>query len=145
MFNRLTGTSQHAGVSHHGCPPGQVVRSRLQQRMARRAIQYRSGWDVLRITLRREGVGGLYKGLLPNVLRVMPQVRTVSVPCTPNLCCAVACSWQSHPCTKPSGREVMRILGLCCCRQPAPPVLRPRLVLTTASASARAHVQHLNL
>lgn len=52
----------------------QVVRSRLQQRMARRAIRYRSGWDVLRITLRREGVGGLYKGLLPNVLRVMPQV-----------------------------------------------------------------------
>ena len=43
--------------------------------MARRAIRYRSGWDVLRITLRREGVGGLYKGLLPNVLRVMPQVQ----------------------------------------------------------------------
>lgn len=52
----------------------QVVRSRLQQRMALRAIRYRSGWDVLRITLRREGVGGLYKGLLPNVMRVMPQV-----------------------------------------------------------------------
>ena len=51
-----------------------MVRSRLQQRMARRAIRYRSGLDVLRITLRREGVGGLYKGLLPNVLRVMPQV-----------------------------------------------------------------------
>lgn len=52
----------------------QVVRARLQQRMARRAIRYRSGLDVLRITLRREGVGGLYKGLLPTVLRVMPQV-----------------------------------------------------------------------
>ena len=50
------------------------MRSRLQQRMSRRAIRYRSGWDVLRITLRREGPGGLYKGLLPNVLRVMPQV-----------------------------------------------------------------------
>ena len=25
------------------------------------------------VTLRREGVRGLYKGLLPNVLRVMPQ------------------------------------------------------------------------
>ena len=67
--------TQHACALHHGYPTGQVVRSRLQQRMARRAIQYRSGWDVLRITLRREGVGGLYKGLLPNVLRVMPQVR----------------------------------------------------------------------
>jgi hypothetical protein len=27
----------------------------------------------MRTILRREGVGGLYKGLLPNVLRVMPQ------------------------------------------------------------------------
>lgn len=53
--------------------PNQVVRTRLQQRMGRRAIRYRSGWDVLRITLRREGPRGLYKGLLPNVLRVMPQ------------------------------------------------------------------------
>ncbi len=46
----------------------------MQQRLARRAIQYRSATDAVRITLRREGVRGLYKGLLPNVLRVMPQV-----------------------------------------------------------------------
>lgn len=53
--------------------PNQVVRTRLQQRMGGRAIRYRSGWDVLRITLRREGPRGLYRGLLPNVLRVVPQ------------------------------------------------------------------------
>jgi solute carrier family 25 (mitochondrial folate transporter), member 32 len=41
--------------------------------MQHRAIRYRSGMDVLRITWRREGVGGLYKGIVPNVLRVMPQ------------------------------------------------------------------------
>ena len=51
----------------------QVVRSRLQQRMQHRAIRYKSGMDVLRITLRREGWRGLYKGIVPNVLRVMPQ------------------------------------------------------------------------
>jgi solute carrier family 25 (mitochondrial folate transporter), member 32 len=28
---------------------------------------------VVHKTLAREGVGGLYRGLLPNVLRVMPQ------------------------------------------------------------------------
>ena len=58
-----------------GCPlpPPQVVRSRLQQRMQNRAIHYKSGFDVLRITLRREGWRGLYKGIVPNVLRVMPQ------------------------------------------------------------------------
>ena len=50
-----------------------MVRSRLQQRMAHRAIRYKSGMDVLRITLRREGWRGLYKGIVPNVLRVVPQ------------------------------------------------------------------------
>ena len=53
--------------------PTQVVRSRLQQRMQHRAIRYKSGMDVLRITLRREGWRGLYKGIVPNVLRVVPQ------------------------------------------------------------------------
>jgi solute carrier family 25 (mitochondrial folate transporter), member 32 len=53
--------------------PSQVVRSRLQQRMDSRALQYKGVVDVLRKTLTREGVGGLYKGLVPNVLRVMPQ------------------------------------------------------------------------
>lgn len=52
----------------------QVVRARLQQRQETgRAVRYTSGWLALQVILRREGVGGLYKGLLPNVLRVMPQ------------------------------------------------------------------------
>ena len=36
-------------------------------------MRYDSGWRTARLTLRREGVAGLYKGLVPNVLRVMPQ------------------------------------------------------------------------
>ena len=52
----------------------QVVRARLQQRQAiNRAVQYRDGLATLRLILQREGAGGLYKGLVPNVLRVMPQ------------------------------------------------------------------------
>jgi solute carrier family 25 (mitochondrial folate transporter), member 32 len=53
--------------------PSQVVRSRLQQRMETRALAYAGAADVVHKTLAREGVRGLYRGLLPNVLRVMPQ------------------------------------------------------------------------
>ncbi|CAL8470130.1 g9672 [Coccomyxa elongata] len=54
--------------------PSQVVRSRIQQRQDQfRGVRYDSGWRTLRVTMRREGIRGLYKGLLPNVLRVMPQ------------------------------------------------------------------------
>lgn len=52
----------------------QVVRSRIQQRQDQfRGVRYDSGWRTLQVTMRREGIRGLYKGLLPNVLRVMPQ------------------------------------------------------------------------
>ena len=53
--------------------PSQVVRSRLQQRMDARALRYKGVMDVVQTTVAREGVRGLYKGLVPNVLRVMPQ------------------------------------------------------------------------
>jgi len=52
--------------------PQQVIRSRLQQRNSRYALKYRTAWNTFKVTLRREGVPGLYKGLVPNVLRVMP-------------------------------------------------------------------------
>ncbi|EIE25905.1 mitochondrial carrier [Coccomyxa subellipsoidea C-169] len=54
--------------------PSQVVRARIQQRQDQfRGVRYDSGLRTLQVTMRREGVRGLYKGLLPNVLRVMPQ------------------------------------------------------------------------
>ena len=56
-------------------PPGmQVVRSRIQQRQdVYRGVRYESSWRSVQVILRREGMRGLYKGLVPNVLRVMPQ------------------------------------------------------------------------
>ncbi|KAL9129849.1 MAG: hypothetical protein Q9217_001804 [Psora testacea] len=50
--------------------PYQVVRARLQMYDA--DSQYKNATDVVRQVLRREGVAGFYKGLGPNLLRVMP-------------------------------------------------------------------------
>jgi len=53
--------------------PSQVMRARLQQRMDTRDLKYTSLVNTFLLTIRREGIKGLYKGLVPNLLRVMPQ------------------------------------------------------------------------
>jgi len=61
--------------------PTQVIRSRMQQRQvtgaagraAGAAIRYDSAWAAARTVLAREGLGGLYKGLVPTLMRVVPQ------------------------------------------------------------------------
>lgn len=50
--------------------PYQVVRARLQTYDA--GTQYRGAWDVVRKVWRHEGIGGFYKGLGPNIVRVLP-------------------------------------------------------------------------
>ncbi|KAK9461277.1 mitochondrial carrier domain-containing protein [Lipomyces oligophaga] len=50
--------------------PTQVLRSRLQQYNAAR--MYLSTTDVIIKTAREEGINGFYKGLLPNLFRVVP-------------------------------------------------------------------------
>ncbi|KAF2142932.1 uncharacterized protein K452DRAFT_297449 [Aplosporella prunicola CBS 121167] len=50
--------------------PYQVVRSRLQTYNADRT--YSSATDVVRRIWRKEGISGFYKGLGPNVVRVLP-------------------------------------------------------------------------
>ena len=52
--------------------PFQVMRSRMQQRFDNRALKYRGLVSSVRLTLRREGVLGLYKGMGANLLRNMP-------------------------------------------------------------------------
>lgn len=53
--------------------PYQVMRSRLQQRMDIRDLKYSGLASTVRLTVQREGIRGLYKGLAPNLVRVMPQ------------------------------------------------------------------------
>lgn len=53
--------------------PLALVRTRLQaQGSAGRPVKYRGMADVFSRTLRHEGVAGLYKGLLPNLVKLAP-------------------------------------------------------------------------
>lgn len=48
--------------------PYQVIRARLQDQNC----QYRGVFDCVKQTFRNEGFGGFYKGLTPNLIRVVP-------------------------------------------------------------------------
>ncbi|KAH8933576.1 hypothetical protein BDL97_18G037100 [Sphagnum fallax] len=53
--------------------PYQVIRSRLQQRPnAEGFFKYRNTWHAFEDAVRYEGFRGLYKGIIPNLLRVVP-------------------------------------------------------------------------
>ena len=52
--------------------PLQVLRSRMQQGMESRTLKYRGVVSSARLTLQREGLRGLYKGLGASILRNMP-------------------------------------------------------------------------
>ena len=50
--------------------PYQVVRARLQTYDA--GEKYRGAWDVMQKVAKREGITGFYKGMGPNIVRVLP-------------------------------------------------------------------------
>ncbi|XP_024368225.1 folate transporter 1, chloroplastic [Physcomitrium patens] len=53
--------------------PIQVVRSRLQQRPSKDGVsRYVNTWYTFKTTMRYEGFRGLYKGIVPHLLRVVP-------------------------------------------------------------------------
>ncbi|BAF19932.1 Os06g0604500 [Oryza sativa Japonica Group] len=52
--------------------PLQVIRTRLQAQRANSESAYRGMSDVFWRTLQHEGVSGFYKGILPNLLKVVP-------------------------------------------------------------------------
>ncbi|CAI0449776.1 unnamed protein product [Linum tenue] len=52
--------------------PLQVVRTRMQAQQANDAAPYKGMSDVFLRTLQKEGYRGLYKGLFPNLLKVVP-------------------------------------------------------------------------
>lgn len=55
--------------------PFDVLRRRFQvNTMSGMGYQYKSIWDAVSIILRKEGLRGMYKGLLPNLLKVAPSI-----------------------------------------------------------------------
>ncbi|XP_062229173.1 calcium-dependent mitochondrial ATP-magnesium/phosphate carrier protein 2-like isoform X1 [Phragmites australis] len=52
--------------------PLQVIRTRLQAQQANSESAYRGMSDVFWRTLQHEGISGFYKGILPNLLKVVP-------------------------------------------------------------------------
>ncbi|GKV44369.1 hypothetical protein SLEP1_g51562 [Rubroshorea leprosula] len=52
--------------------PLQVVRTRMQAQRGNEESAYRGMSDVFRITFKHEGLRGFYKGLFPNLLKVVP-------------------------------------------------------------------------
>ena len=44
--------------------------------MSGMGYQYKSIWDAIRIIMAEEGIRGLYKGLVPNLLKVAPSMAS---------------------------------------------------------------------
>lgn len=53
--------------------PTQVVRTRLQQRSDASSTVYKGTLSTFRNIFVREGISGFYKGMVPNLMRTIPQ------------------------------------------------------------------------
>ena len=57
--------------------PFDVLRRRFQiNSMAGMGFEYNSMWDAVTIIIKKEGVRGMYKGILPNLLKVAPSMAS---------------------------------------------------------------------
>ena len=60
--------------------PVNLIRTRLQsQGTILHPRTYNGFWDCARVTVKGEGVRGLFKGLVPNLVKVVPAVSIVSL------------------------------------------------------------------
>lgn len=58
-------------------PQSDVLRRRFQiNTMSGMGYQYKSIWDAVRLIVSQEGVRGLYKGIVPNLLKVAPSMAS---------------------------------------------------------------------
>lgn len=54
-----------------------VLRRRFQiNTMSGMGYQYKSIWDAIKVITAEEGVRGLYKGIVPNLLKVAPSMAS---------------------------------------------------------------------
>lgn len=58
-------------------PPSDVLRRRFQiNTMTGMGYQYKGVFDAIRVIIAQEGVRGLYKGIVPNLLKVAPSMAS---------------------------------------------------------------------
>ncbi|KAF4121000.1 solute carrier family 25 (mitochondrial phosphate transporter), member 23/24/25/41 [Geosmithia morbida] len=67
-----------AGAVAQTCTyPFDVLRRRFQiNTMSGMGYQYKSVWDAVRVIVGQEGIRGLYKGIVPNLLKVAPSMAS---------------------------------------------------------------------
>ena len=71
----MFGGGGRGGLKELTDPTPSVLRRRFQvNTMSGIGYQYNSLWHAVTVILKAEGVRGLYKGLLPNLLKVAPSI-----------------------------------------------------------------------
>lgn len=67
-----------SGAAAQTCTyPFDVLRRRFQiNTMSGMGYQYKSIWDAIKVIVTEEGLRGLYKGIVPNLLKVAPSMAS---------------------------------------------------------------------
>lgn len=74
-LGKLAAGAVSGAVAQSFTYPFDVLRRRFQvNTMSGLGYQYKGFFDAIRVIVKTEGVRGLYKGLLPNLLKVAPSI-----------------------------------------------------------------------
>ncbi|KAL2370135.1 mitochondrial carrier protein [Blastomyces gilchristii SLH14081] len=76
-YRKLLAGAISGAVAQTCTYPFDVLRRRFQvNTMSGLGYQYTSVWDAVRLIIKQEGVRGLYKGIVPNLLKVAPSMAS---------------------------------------------------------------------
>jgi solute carrier family 25 (mitochondrial phosphate transporter), member 23/24/25/41 len=76
-FGKLGAGAVSGAVAQTCTYPFDVLRRRFQiNTMSGMGYQYKSIWDAIRVIVKTEGPKGLYKGIVPNLLKVAPSMAS---------------------------------------------------------------------
>lgn len=76
-YRKLAAGAISGAVAQTCTYPFDVLRRRFQiNSMSGMGYQYKSIWDAVRTIVRQEGLAGLYKGIVPNLLKVAPSMAS---------------------------------------------------------------------
>ncbi|EXJ94694.1 hypothetical protein A1O1_03091 [Capronia coronata CBS 617.96] len=76
-YSKLAAGAISGAVAQTFTYPFDVLRRRFQiNSMSGMGYRYKSLWDAIRTIVTQEGVAGLYKGIMPNLLKVAPSMAS---------------------------------------------------------------------